>query len=178
MTVQTPRSCIDKTFVERKCVLLFNLRHVIHIPSYRIANLQCCGNHFSSTTFIDAKTKYKKSLSLGRLSALLIENHIRTSSGRPRDVCRRRPQDVCRGRPLELHIGHYGDVLRTLHWDFLRTSYFIVQRASVKDVLRTLAGDVPWRYIEDHMGTSIGRLLGTSSGRNFAEWVDLIHVKF
>ena len=26
------------------------------------------------------------------------------------------------------------------------------------------AGDVRWRYIEDHMGTSIGRLLGTSSG--------------
>ena len=26
------------------------------------------------------------------------------------------------------------------------------------------AGDVPWRYIDDHMGTSIGRLLGTSSG--------------
>ena len=27
--------------------------------------------------------------------------------------------------------------------------------------------DVPWRYIEDHMGTSMGRLLGTSSGRHW-----------
>ena len=37
-------------------------------------------------------------------------------------------------------------------------------RTLVGDVLRTSAGDVPWHYIEDHMGTSIGRLLGTSSG--------------
>ena len=28
-----------------------------------------------------------------------------------------------------------------------------------------IAWDVPWRYIEDHMGTSIGRILGASSGR-------------
>ena len=28
-----------------------------------------------------------------------------------------------------------------------------------------IAADVPWRYKEDHMGTSIGRILGTSSGR-------------
>ena len=131
MTVQTPRSCIDKTFVERKCVLLFNLRHVIHIPSFRIATLQCCGNCFSSTTFIDAKTKYKKSLSLGRFSALLIENHIRTSSERPRDVSEGRPQDVGRKRPLELQIRPYENVLVT----------------SAGDVLKTSAGDVPWSYI-------------------------------
>ena len=49
---------------------------------------------------------------------------------------------------MALHIGHYGDVPRTLHWD----------------ILRTLAGDIPWRYIEDHMGKSVGRLLGMSSG--------------
>ena len=41
------------------------------------------------------------------------------------------------------------------HWD--------VQRTSVDDVLRTSARNVPWRYIEDYMGTSIGRLLGTST---------------
>ena len=40
------------------------------------------------------------------------------------------------------------------HWD--------VQRTSVEDVLRTSARNVPWRYIESYMGTSIGRLLGTS----------------
>ena len=44
-----------------------------------------------------------------------------------------------------------------LHWDVLRTS--------IEDVLRTSAGDIPWRYIEDHMATSIGRLLGPSSER-------------
>ena len=33
------------------------------------------------------------------------------------------------------------------------------------DVLRTSASDVPWSYIEAHIGTSIGRLSGTSSGR-------------
>ena len=58
---------------------------------------------------------------------------------------------------MALHTVQYGDVLRT--------SYFNVQRTS--------AADVPWHYIEDHMGTSIGRLLETSSGRNFAEWVEV-----
>ena len=50
---------------------------------------------------------------------------------------------------MELHIRQYGDILRT--------SYFNVLRASVEDI--------PWRYIEDHMGTSIGRLFWTSPGR-------------
>ena len=58
---------------------------------------------------------------------------------------------------MALHIGQYGDVLMTLHWDVLRTSYF--------KVLRTSVGDVPWRYIEDLLGTSIGHLLRSSSGR-------------
>ena len=63
---------------------------------------------------------------------------------------------------MALHIGRYGDVLKT--------SYF--------NVLRTLVEDVPWRYIEDHMGTFIEGLFGTSSGRpqdllNFAEWVQV-----
>ena len=39
----------------------------------------------------------------------------------------------------------------------------------LKDVGRVrhqdVAGDVSWHYIEDHMGTSIKHLLGTSSGR-------------
>ena len=38
-------------------------------------------------------------------------------------------------------------------------------RTSVDDVLMTSVGDAPWRYIEDHMGTS--------SGRNFAEWIEV-----
>ena len=92
---------------------------------------------------------------------------------RPHNVCRRRLQDVVMGPPMALHIGQYGDVLRTLAWevlrtlawDVLRTSYFNVLSTSVEDVFRTLVGDVPWRYKEDHMGTSIGNLLGTSWGR-------------
>ena len=83
---------------------------------------------------------------------------------------------------MAVYIGQHEDVLRTLHWDILRTSYFNVLRSSVEDVLRTSVGEVLWRYIEDHIGTSIGCLLGTSSGRprdvhgtstgrNFAQWV-------
>ena len=49
----------------------------------------------------------------------------------------------------------------------------LVLRTSVEDVLMTPVGDAPWHYIEHHMGMSIGRLLGTSSGRNFAEWVEV-----
>ena len=52
-------------------------------------------------------------------------------------------------RPLELQIRPYWDVLVT----------------SAGHVLKTSTGDVPSRYIEDHMGTSIGRLLVTPSGR-------------
>ena len=44
-------------------------------------------------------------------------------------------------RPLELQIRPYWDVLVT----------------SAGHVLKTSTGDVPWRYIEDHMGTFIGR---------------------
>ena len=117
----------------------------------------------------------QKSLSLGRFLVLLIEpckGVFRTSSGRFRgtslehrqhtslggkyqtvwggthNIGRRRLQAFSRGRPTALHIGQYGDVLRT--------SYF--------NVLRTSVGDVPWRYTEDHLRTSIGRLLETSSG--------------
>ena len=66
---------------------------------------------------------------------------------------------------MALHVGEYGHILRTLYWDVLRASYFNVLWTSVEVVLRTLVGDVPWRYIEDHVGTSIGRLLGMSPGR-------------
>ena len=171
--------------------LLFNLRHVIQIPSFRIVNLLCCGGHLGSTTFIDAKTKYRSPYLLD-FSQPYLQDHIRTSLERPRDVSEGPPQDVgrtsllelqirpygnvlvpssrkssrCRqGTSLALHIGHYGDILRKLHWDVFRMSYLNVQRTSVEDVLRTSAGDFPWRYIEDHMGTSIGHILGTSSGR-------------
>ena len=43
---------------------------------------------------------------------------------------------------------------------YIGTSYFNGLRTSVEDVLRVSVGDVPWRYIEDHIGTFIGRLLG------------------
>ena len=50
----------DKIFDERNIyVLLLNLRHVIHIASFCIVNLLCCGGHFSNITLIDAKTKYR-----------------------------------------------------------------------------------------------------------------------
>ena len=55
-------------------VLLFNSRHVIHIPYLRIVNLLCCGGHFSNITFIDAKIKYR--------SPYLFLDLLRTSSGR------------------------------------------------------------------------------------------------
>ena len=52
-----------------------------------------------------------------------------------------------------------------LHWDVLKMSYFNVLKTLVEDALKTSVGDVPWHYIEDHIGTSIRRLLGMSSGR-------------
>ena len=74
---------------------------------------------------------------------------------------------------MDLNIRLYGDVLitsardilKTPVEDALRTLQWDVLRTSVKDVLRTSVGDVPWRYIEDHMRTSIELLLGTSPGR-------------
>ena len=39
--------------------LLYNLRHVIRITSFRMVNLLCCGAHFSNIKFFDAKTKYR-----------------------------------------------------------------------------------------------------------------------
>ena len=51
---------LDNIFDGRNVyVLLFNLRHVIHIPSFCIFKLPRCGNHFSIITFIDAKNKYR-----------------------------------------------------------------------------------------------------------------------
>ena len=76
---------------------------------------------------------------------------------------------------FELHIRSHGDVLITFAGDVPETSVgdvpwrYIwgrpqeVALTSVEDVLRTSVGDVPWRYTEDHMKTSVGRLLGTSS---------------
>ena len=85
-----------------------------------------------------------------------------------KDVSEGRPEDVGRTRPLMLNIRPHrdvlitsaggvlktsvGDVLRTLHWDIFTTPSF--------NVLRTSVGDAPWRYMEDHMGKSIERLLG------------------
>ena len=65
---------------------------------------------------------------------------------------------------MVLYIEQYENLVRALHGDVLRTSYFNVLWTLVEDILRILVGDVPWHYIEVHMETSIGRLLGTSSG--------------
>ena len=47
---------IDKKNIH---IFLFNLRHLIHIPGFRIVNLLSCGGHVSNTTFIGSKTKYR-----------------------------------------------------------------------------------------------------------------------
>ena len=55
----------DKTFDEGNMyILLFSSRHVIHIPSFCILNLLCCGGHFDNITFTDARTKYRSPVSL------------------------------------------------------------------------------------------------------------------
>ena len=62
----------DNIFDERNIyILLFNLRHVIHIPSVRIFNLLCCGGHFSNIIFIDAQTKYRSPYLLNVSSSYL-----------------------------------------------------------------------------------------------------------
>ena len=67
----------DKIFDERNIyVLVFNLRHVIQILSFRIVNLLCCGGHFSKITFIDAKTRYRGDMGTS------IRRLLGTSSGR------------------------------------------------------------------------------------------------
>ena len=51
----------DKTFDEKIYFFFFNLRQVIHIPSFCMANLLCWGDHFRNMTSIDAKNKYRSS---------------------------------------------------------------------------------------------------------------------
>ena len=111
----------------------------------------CCGGYFSNITFIDVKTKYRSPYLLD-VSQSYLQNHIRTSLGRPHDDSEGRPQDVSRTRLLELSIRLYGHVFIT----------------STGDVLKTLVGDIPWRYIQDSMGTCSGRYIETSSGRHIS----------
>ena len=141
-----------KFFEERNIyLLLFNLSHGIHIHSFRMVNLLCCGDHFGNITFFDAKTIYRSPYLLD-VSQPYLQNHMRTSLGRPQDVSEERPQDVGRTRPLEINIRPYGEVLIT----------------STRDVFKTSVGNVPWRYIWDSMLTSSGRFIGTSSGRHIS----------
>ena len=69
------------------CVLLFSLSHLIHIPSFPIANVLCRRRHFGSATLIDAKTKYRSPYLLDVSQSL------------------RRPQDVSEG-VLRTLLGH------------------------------------------------------------------------
>ena len=163
-----------------RLVIQFKTRNSYSFLSY-CQRLLCCGGHSSSVAFLDAKTKYRSPYLLN-VSQPYLQNHVRTSLGRP--------QDVGRTRPLELQIRPYRDVLVTSAEDLLKTlagdvpwchtmrtssglyigtsfgtSYFNVQRTSLEDALRATEGDVPWRYIEGHIRTSIERLLETSSGR-------------
>ena len=57
------------------------------------------------------------------------------------------------------------DIMETSSGYYIGTSNFNVQRTSIEDALRTSARDASWRYMEDQMGASTGRLLGMSLGR-------------
>ena len=128
-----------------RLVIQFKTRNSYSFLSY-CQRLLCCGGHSSSVAFLDAKTKYRSPYLLN-VSQPYLQSHIRTSLGRPR-VSKVRPQDVGCTRPLELQIKPYWDVLVT----------------SALEVPKTSAGDVPWRYIQDIMGTSSGRHISTSKG--------------
>ena len=63
-----------------------------------------------------------------------------------------------------------GDALKTsfgvtckIMWERPQYVKWDVLKMLVKDVLRMLEGDVPWHYLEGHMGTSIERLSETST---------------
>ena len=59
-----------KIFDERNiCALLFDLIHAIHIPSFRIINLLCCGGNTEVLHFLISIIV----LSIGSYLALLIE---------------------------------------------------------------------------------------------------------
>ena len=94
----------------------------------------CYGGYFSSIKFIDAKTKYRNLISWKPY----LQNHIRTSLGRPRDVSEGRPQQVGRPHPLELQIRRYGDALVTSAGDVGTGRPLGLQIGHYGDALRTL----------------------------------------
>ena len=160
---------IQKTLDEiNACVLLFNLRHVIHIHSFRIVNLLCSGGRFSSIIFIDAKPKYRSPYLLN-VSQSYLQNHIRTSLGHPRGVSEGRPQDVGWTRRQGTSLGVTYRILWGGPQDFTlgRPKDVIFQRP--KDGGRGRSQDVsrkrPLALHRARYGTFIERLLGTSSGR-------------
>ena len=69
------------------------------------------------------------------------------------------------GRSLALHVRQNGDVLKNLDWGLLGVSYLNFLKTLVEDVLSMSGADIPWRYMEHHMGTSVVLLLGMNSGR-------------
>ena len=78
---------------------------------------------------------------------------------------------------MDVFITPAVDLLKTSVGNNKGTSSGSYIGTSVEDVLRTTVGDIPWHYTQDHMGKSIGSLLGTSSSRhNFAEWVVAVFV--
>ena len=123
--------------------LLFNLRLVIQISSFRMVNLLCSGGHFSNITFINAKTKYESSYLLD-VSQPYLQNHLWMSLGRP--------QDVGSTRSLELNIRPYWHIIIT----------------SAGGVLKMSVGNVLWHYIQDSTGTFFGCYIGTSSCRHIS----------
>ena len=76
----------DNFFDERnKYFLLFNLRQVIYIPSFRTVIMLCSKAHFSAIEFTDAKIKYRFSY-LMNVSWLYLQNHLRMCFGRLRGL--------------------------------------------------------------------------------------------
>ena len=151
--------------------LLFNLRHVIQIPSFRIVNLLCCGGHLGSTTFTDAKTKYRspsgrrQNEPLGVTDQTIWERPCtvfkkvlkmsagdvpcityRALWGHSQEVTLGRLQDVISQCPKDVSGGRPQDVSRGFP--------LALHRGPYGDVHRTYFGDV----------------LRTPSGNNFAEW--------
>ena len=123
----------DKISDERNIyVLKFKLKHVIHILSFRVVNLLCCGGHlsyFSNTTFIDAKTKCR---SLGRFLALIVEPY--------KDVLRMSVEDV------------FGALLK----DVLGTSVGHVPWSYILDHIKTSSGRLQGTSSKRRQGTSLG----------------------
>lgn len=109
---------------------------------------------------------------VGNVSQRCMQDHMGRSLGRLQEMSQGRRQETSFG----VTYSTIGYVLRRSVQDVhgmsvgnaLSVTYRTVLGHPWKlhfHILRTPAVDVSWRYIEDHMGTSIRHLLQASSGR-------------